>query len=119
MDKQRKRSESYRSKKDPQIKTSFGGHKRRQDKSIRKKGMPKWKHVEQEIERLEVRIKDEVPPPGILYYKFKPSTEEDESKPTHQVRTQKNVIETDDKTKIKVRFSDMPISKSTSSGLFK
>ena len=117
MDKQRKRSESYRRKKDPQIKTSFGGHKRRQDKSIRKKGMPKWKNVEQEIEKLEVRIKDEVPPSGILYYKFKPSTEEDGSKAT--VRTQRNVIETDDKTKIKVRFSDMPISKSTSSGLFK
>ena len=120
MEKQRKRSNSSRGRKDPQIKTSFGGNKRRQDKSIRKKGMPKWKNVEQEIERLEVRVKDEVPPPGTLYYKFKPSPEADAgANKSEPVRTQKNVIETDDKSKIKVRFCDMPISKSTSSGLFK
>jgi hypothetical protein len=34
--------------------------------------MPKWKNVEQEVDRLESRITDEVPPKGTLYYKFKP-----------------------------------------------
>jgi len=33
--------------------------------------------------------------------------------------TTRNVVETDDKSKIKIRFSDLPISKCTTTGLFK
>ena len=37
----------------------------------RKKGAPKWKRTQQEIELIEKRITQETPPPGVLYYKFK------------------------------------------------
>ena len=33
--------------------------------------------------------------------------------------TSRKVIETEDKSKVKIRFSDLPISKATTSGLFK
>ena len=38
------------------IRTSFGGNKKRTDKSLRKKGAPKWKNTMSEIETLEKRI---------------------------------------------------------------
>ena len=38
------------------IRTSFGGNKKRTDKSLRKKGAPKWKTTMTEIETLEKRI---------------------------------------------------------------
>jgi hypothetical protein len=44
----------------------------------RKKGAPKWKRTQQEIELLEKRISQETPPPGILYYKFKQEEEKEE-----------------------------------------
>lgn len=90
--------------------------------------MPKWKNVVAEIEQLESRIKDEVPPNGTLYYKYKPKEEtentENEPKTKDDQIVKKNVslrkvIETDDKTKIKIRFSDLPISRSSTTGLFK
>ena len=44
---------------------------KRDQKGLRKKGAPKWKSVVAEIENINKRIKEEVPPPGVLYYKFK------------------------------------------------
>ena len=96
------------------VRTTFKSKNKRQDKDTRKKGMPKWKNVLAEIETLEARIKTETPPQGTLYYKYKPSGEETEAKSTHR-----KVIETDKKSQVKIRFSDLPISKATTSGLFK
>lgn len=88
--------------------------------------MPKWKNVITEIEQLEVRIKDEVPPPGTLYYKYKPKDEEAKDGEKQVINdteglkmTNRKVIETQDKSKVKIRFSDLPISRSTTTGLFK
>jgi hypothetical protein len=38
--------------------------------------MPKWKNIVAEIEVLQQRIKSEIPPPGTLYYKYKPALED-------------------------------------------
>ena len=92
----------------------------------RKKGAPKWKRVVAEIEQLEKRIPEETPPSGALYYKYKqePEAQEDskaqeESGLTKSQAANRQILETSDKSKIKIRFSDLPISKSTVSGLFK
>ena len=80
----------------------------------------------QEVEQLEKRIEEETPPPGALYYKWRQTSEDhggseaqEESglKPTQAANRQ--ILETSDKSKIKIRFSDLPISKATISGLFK
>ena len=84
----------------------------------RKKGAPKWKRTQQEIELLEKRISQETPPPGVLYYKFKQEEGKEEETMTQKMANLK-IQETNDKQKIKIRFSDLPISKSTVSGLFK
>ena len=44
---------------------------KRDQKAQRKKGMPKWKNVVSEIENLKKRLEKEVPPSGVLYYKYK------------------------------------------------
>ena len=49
----------------------------RKNKEQRKKGQPKWKNVFQEIDGLNTRILQETPPSGILYYKYKPSNEDE------------------------------------------
>lgn len=80
-----------------------------------------------EIDALQKRIKEEVPPPGVLYYKYKPSGAENpepeanegkQSKSQRMIANRK-VIETDDKKLIKIRFSDLSISKATNNGLYK
>ena len=84
----------------------------------------------QEIDGLNTRILQETPPQGILYYKYKPSKEdgdvkaeksdEEEVKDTMaQGKRQHPILETNDKTKIKIRFSDLPLSRCTQNGLFK
>jgi len=35
--------------------------------------MPKWKNTVAEIDQLEIRIKNEAPPSGTLYYKYRPT----------------------------------------------
>lgn len=80
--------------------------------------MPKWKNIVAEIEVLQQRIKSEIPPPGTLYYKYKPALEDGAEQPESKL-TSRKVIETEDKSKVKIRFSDLPISKATISGLFK
>lgn len=97
-----------------QVRTTFKSKNKRQTKDTRKKGMPKWKNVVAEIGALEARIKTETPPPGTLYFKYKPKGDDTEAKQTHR-----KVVETDDKSQVKIRFSDLPISKATTSGLFK
>jgi len=84
----------------------------------RKKGAPKWKRVEAEIDTMIKRIEKETPPSGVLYYKYKASStgEEEEQKTTVANR---KIQETSDKDKIKIRFTDLPISKATIYGLFK
>ncbi len=79
--------------------------------------MPKWKNIVAEVDQLEQRIKAETPPSGTLYYKYKPK-EELEAKEETKSGSRK-VIETDDKSLVKIRFSDLPISRSTTTGLFK
>ena len=70
-----------------------------------------------EIEHLEKRIKDETPPSGFLYYKY--AAEDDDKKEKENTVANRKIINTSDKLKIKIRFSDLPVSKSTVSGLFK
>ena len=96
------------------VRTTYKSKNKRQTKDTRKKGMPKWKNVLQEIETLEARLKIETPPQGTLYYKYKPEGQDAEAK-----QTLRKVIETSDKSQVKIRFSDLPISKATTSGLFK
>lgn len=50
------------------------------DAKQRKKGQPKWKSVEDEIEKIKKRIADEVPPSGVLYYKYKKQEGEQDDK---------------------------------------
>jgi hypothetical protein len=91
-------------------------NKKRQDKDEskqRKKGAPKWKRILDEIEKLNARINEETPPAGVMYYKFKQEGGDEDKKET------RSIMETTDKSKIKIRFSDLPITKSTISGLFK
>jgi len=82
--------------------------------------------VVSEIEQLEKRIPEETPPSGSLYYKYRETSEaQEDSKAQEESGLKPNqaanrgIIETSDKTKIKIRFSDLPVSKSTVSGLFK
>ena len=66
---------------------------------------------------IKKRLENEVPPSGVLYYKYKnPEVNEEESKNTIANR---KIIETEDKSKVKIRFSDMPMSKASINGLFK
>lgn len=67
---------------------------------------------------MQERIKSEIPPSGTLYYKYKPAQDEGAEKEESKM-TNRKVIETEDKSKVKIRFSDLPISKATTSGLFK
>jgi hypothetical protein len=63
-----------------------------------------------------------VPPSGVLYYKYKPdaaaSADKEEDGKSNTIANRK-IIETDDRQKVKIRFSDLPISKASVSGLFK
>ena len=74
---------------------------------------------------LDKRIEKETPPSGVLYYKYKPKENvnqagrDEEEKGQQVIKNKRNVLETGDKSLIKIRFSDLPISKNTSSGLFK
>ena len=66
----------------------------------------------------------EVPPSGVLYYKYKAPKEDNEEEIKEPVdkseqNRRRNVIETSDKAKIKIRFSDLPLSRCTQNGLFK
>ena len=80
-----------------------------------------------EIKNIEGRIEVETPPKGVLYYKYKADgkgdgdkiRDDDDQDVLDQAITNRKVMETSDKLKIKIRFSDLPISKSTLSGLFK
>lgn len=75
--KQYGRSQSQRNnKKENGFRTTFGDKKKRVEKAVRKKGMPKWKNTVAEIEQLEKRILTETPPTGTLYYKYKPKEDE-------------------------------------------
>jgi hypothetical protein len=38
--------------------------------------MPKWKRVDHEVENLKKRIEGELPPSGVLYYKYSKALEE-------------------------------------------
>lgn len=122
----RKKSNDTRSKSKDSRK---GGDKKRELKQgERKKGAPKWKNVEAEVELIKKRIGEEIPPSGVLYYKYKASAggennqelaNEEKAAGAGNIIANRKIIETDDKSKIKIRFSDMPISKATTSGLFK
>ena len=107
------------------IRSSFGNKKggkdnRRKTKEQRKKGQAKLKNVMAEIDQLETRIKLETPPAGTLYYKYKPELEKGSNEEEKVVqKTKSTILETADKTKVKIRFSDLPISRCTTSGLFK
>ena len=102
----------------------------RQNRDQRKKGQPSWRNVEQEVKQLEMRILQETPPSGVHYYKYKPTTKEDAdvdekkmddfdiSQPKGKKRHHP-ILETPDKSKIKIRFSDLPLSKCTQNGLNK
>jgi uncharacterized lipoprotein len=84
----------------------------------RKKGAPKWKRVETEIDQLNKRIEEETPPSGVLYYKYRPENEKDTNEEVkNNTVSNRNIEETSDKNKIKIRFSDLAISKATVSGL--
>ena len=96
----------------------------RKNKEQRKKGQPSWKNVNQEVEGLNLRILQETPPSGVLYYKYRPKKEDDESKEEDKEAVQPGkrqhpILETEDKTKVKIRFSDLPLSRCTQNGLFK
>jgi len=88
----------------------------------RKKGAPKWKNILAEVEGIKKRLDVEVPPSGVLYYKYKPdaaaSADKEDDGKSNSIANRK-VIETDDRQKVKIRFSDLPISKASVSGLFK
>ena len=66
-----------------------------------------------------MRILQETPPSGILYYKYKPKSEDDngeaqKDQPDEMLPQKKRhhpILETDEKTKIKIRFSDLPLSR--------
>ncbi len=61
-----------------------------------------------------------MPPSGVLYYKYKnPELKDGEEADKSNAIANKKVIETEDRKKVKIRFSDLPISKASISGLFK
>ena len=86
-----------------------------------------------EVEQLNTRILSETPPSGILYYKYKakePEDDEDDddedqkeissstgmmmAQDTEVKKRRKHpILETHDKSKIKIRFSDLPLSRCT------
>ena len=77
-----------------------------------------------------MRILQETPPSGVLYYKYKPRAgdrDEDEKKdeeaeilePKTEKKRHHPILETPDKSKIKIRFNDLPMSRCTQNGLFK
>ena len=75
-----------------------------------------------EVEHIMKRIESEVPPSGVLYYKYKnPEVEEDKETEENKSRqiANKKILETEDRSKVKIRFSDLPISKASVSGLYK
>jgi ATP-dependent RNA helicase DDX10/DBP4 len=83
----------------------------------KKKGSPKWRNALTEIETLTKRISKESPQPGTLYYKYK---QDDASKTDKSNKPSKRkVVDTTDKSLIKIRFSDLPISRATINGLQK
>jgi len=87
--------------------------KKRQQKGQRKQLK---KAVEEEVESLKKRILEEAPPKGILYYKYNQNNVvAEESK----VVSNRKVVETADKTKVKIRFTDLPVSRQTIKGLNK
>ena len=57
----------------------------------------------------------------MLYYKYKADVDENEEAKEAQQEpiANRKILETSDKRKIKIRFSDLPVSKATLSGLFK
>ena len=62
-----------------------GKGNRRKSKEQRKKGQPKWKNVEQEVAQLEMKILQDAPPSGTLYYKYKaPKDEENKEEAEEQ-----------------------------------
>ena len=70
------------------------------------------------METIKKRLDSEVPPSGVLYYKYKhPGTQEEEAKAN--TISNRKILETEDRQKVKIRFSDLPISKASVSGLFK
>ena len=101
----------------------------RKNREQRKKGQPSWKNVEQEVKQLNMRILQETPPSGVHYFKYKPNKaneEEDEKKDKDfdisqpkGKRRHHPILETPDKTKIKIRFNDLPLSRCTMNGLNK
>jgi len=93
----------------------FKGTAKKRDvkQKLKKKGTPKWKNVVAECELLEKRIPKETPPHGVAYYRFRPKEEVKEAEQGAKV------IDSCDKTLIKIRFNDLPISKCTINGLFK
>ena len=102
--------------------------KKRDNKHQRKKGAPKWKNMINEIDTIKKRLEHETPPSGILYYKYKPSDKSDQdgqqleaktSEHSRRLIANRKVLESDDKSLIKIRFSDLPMSKATINGLFK
>lgn len=84
----------------------------------RKKGQAKWKNVVAEVEGIKARIAKEVPPSGVLYYKYRAPEAPEKAVKASTIANRK-IEETDDKQKVKIRFSDLPISKASVSGLFK
>lgn len=105
-------------------KNSSGGNNKRDLKQQRKKGAPKWKNVEVEVENIKKRLEKEVPPSGVLYYKYKPAAGNEaealaEEQTTSKTIANRKILETSDKSLIKIRFADLPLSKATMSGLFK
>jgi hypothetical protein len=61
----------------------------------RKKGAPKWKNVQAEVESILKRIETEVPPSGVLYYKYKQGAEG--KSPYSTVLSNRKIVETSDK----------------------
>ena len=122
-------------KKKEYVRKSFGEKKGgkgglRKNRDQRKKGQSSWKNVNLEVEQLNRRILQETPPSGVLYYKYKPKKEDAEDEDalreeekaamlTGNKKRHHPILETNDKTKVKIRFSDLPMSRCTQNGLFK
>ena len=74
---------------------------------------------------MNMRILQETPPSGVLYYKYKPKAgDEDEKRDDEEMVTEipepktgkkrhHPILETSDKSKIKIRFNDLPLSRCT------
>jgi hypothetical protein len=68
---------------------------------------------------LEKRIPKETPPSGVAYYRFRPQEEIKEEAEQATTGNSRKIIDSCDKSLIKIRFNDLPISKCTINGLFK